>query len=85
LIGHLGDSECVRITGKGQVTIPSALRKKHGFLPRGEIALVDQPDGILVVKAPKISRGQKAVSALLRGGKIKGSTQDWLRLTRGAG
>ena len=74
----------MRITGKGQVTIPPAMRKRHGLLPRAEVTLVDQPDGVLVVRASKPTRGRRALAALLRGGKIKGRTQDWLRLTRGA-
>jgi bifunctional DNA-binding transcriptional regulator/antitoxin component of YhaV-PrlF toxin-antitoxin module len=73
----------MRITGKGQVTIPSDMRKKHGLLPRTEIELVDQPFGILVTKASKSARGKRAVAALLRGGRIKARTDDWLRLTRG--
>jgi len=73
----------MRMTGKGQVTIPPAMRRKHGLRPQCPVELVDQPDGILVVKAGKLPSGRRAVAALLRGGKIKGSTQDWLRLTRG--
>ena len=78
----MSESAPMKITGKGQVTIPPAMRKKHGLLPRAEIALLDQPDGVLLVKASKLSRGRRALAALLRGGKIKGRTDDWLRLTR---
>lgn len=35
-------------------------------------------------KPAKLTRGKKALATLLRGGKIKGSTQAWLALTRGA-
>jgi bifunctional DNA-binding transcriptional regulator/antitoxin component of YhaV-PrlF toxin-antitoxin module len=73
----------MKVTDKGQVTIPPDLRKRHGLLPRREVAFVDQPDGVLVVKAGKLSRGKRALATLLRGGKIKGRTADWLRLTRG--
>ena len=73
----------MRVTGKGQVTIPPAMRKKHGLFPRAEVELVDQPDGVLVVKAANLSRGKRVLSALLRGGKINARTEDWLRLTRG--
>jgi len=59
------------------------MRKKHGLLPRAEVELVDRPDGVLVVKAAKLSRGKRVLSVLLRGGKIKGRTEDWLRQTRG--
>ena len=80
----LSQSACVKITGKGQVTIPPAMRKKHGLLPQREVEFVDQPDGVLVIKASKLSRGKRVLAALLRGGKVKGNTESWLRLTRGA-
>ena len=59
------------------------MRRKHGLLAEAEVRLVDQPDGVLVVKAATDPRGKRAVATLLRGGKIKGRTKDWLRLTRG--
>ncbi len=73
----------VKITRTAQVTIPSALRRKHGMLAEAEVQLVDQPDGVLVIKAASNPLGQRAVATLLRGGKIDGRTKDWLRLTRG--
>lgn len=72
------------MTSKGQVTIPLDMRRKHGLLPRGEVQFVDQPDGVLVVKAGRSTRGKRVLAALLRGGKIKGDTASWLRVTRGA-
>ena len=73
----------VKITRTGQVTIPPAMRRKHGLLAQAEVQLVDQPEGVLVVKAAATSRGKRVLAALLRGGKIKGRTEDWLELTRG--
>jgi hypothetical protein len=59
------------------------MRRKHGLLAQAEVELVDQPDGVLVVKAATTSRCKRVLAALLRGGKIKGRTEDWLGLTRG--
>jgi len=73
----------MKMTRKGQVTIPLAMRKKHGLKPPCKVAFVDQPNGVLVVKAGKLSRGKEVVSTLLRGGKVNGHSDDWLRLTRG--
>ena len=73
----------MRVTSRGQVTIPPAMRRKHGLRPQCPVEFVDQPDGILVVKAGKLPRGRQALAMLLRGEKIKGTTKDWLRLTRG--
>jgi hypothetical protein len=58
------------------------MRRKHGLLAQVEVNLVDQPDGVLVVKAATNGRGKNALTTMLRGGKIKGRTKDWLRLTR---
>jgi len=74
----------MKITSKGQVTIPPAMRRKHGLLPRREVDFEDRPDGVLVTKSAKLTRGKRVLTALLRGGKIRGRTDDLLRLTRGA-
>ena len=73
----------MKVTSKGQVTIPPTMRKKHGLLPQCLVEFIDQPDGVLVVKVAKRSRGKRAVATLLRGGKVSARTADWLRLTRG--
>ena len=74
----------MKLTRNGQLTIPPAMRKKHGLSPEGEIELVDQPNGVLIVKAGKFPHGKRALAAMMRGGKVKGSTKAWLRLTRAA-
>jgi len=58
----------MKVTGKGQITIPPAMRKKHGLLPQAEVELVDRPEGVLIMKAAKLSGGKRALNALLRGG-----------------
>ena len=72
----------MKITRKRQITIPPAMRRKHGLLAQVEVNLVDRPDGVLVVKAATNARGMDVLTTMLRGGKIKGLTKDWLRLTR---
>lgn len=59
------------------------MRRKHGLRPDGNVEFVDQPDGVLVVKAATTRRGKRVLATLLRGEKVKGRTKDWLRLTRG--
>jgi bifunctional DNA-binding transcriptional regulator/antitoxin component of YhaV-PrlF toxin-antitoxin module len=73
----------MKMTDKGQVTIPSMMRKKHGLAPHAEIAFVDQPNGVLVMKAAKRTRGKQVVAQLMRGGVVKARTKDWLKMTRG--
>lgn len=53
-------------------------------LPQHEVEFVDQPEGVLVVKASKLSHGKRVLAVLLLGGKVKGDTKRWLRLTGGA-
>jgi bifunctional DNA-binding transcriptional regulator/antitoxin component of YhaV-PrlF toxin-antitoxin module len=73
----------MKVTIKGQVTIPPAIRKKHGFHALCEVEFVDQPNGVLLVKAGKPLRRTRIVTTMLRGGKIKARTDEWLKLTRG--
>ena len=52
------------------------MRRKNGLRALVEVELVDQPDGVLVVKAATTQRGKRALTTFLRGGKIKGRTKD---------
>ena len=52
------------------------------FVPLPCLENTRWPDGVLVVHAGKLSRGKRVLAALLRGGTIKGRTEEWLRLTR---
>jgi len=47
------------ITGKGQVTIPLELRKRHGLLPRCRVEFVDRPDGVLLLVKAEAKKGIK--------------------------
>lgn len=76
-------SAYMKITESGQITIPRAMRKKHGLSPRCDIECIDRPDGILIVKAGQRARGREVLATLQRGGKVTGRTAEWLRLTRG--
>jgi len=58
----------VRITSKGQVTIPQEIREAAGFLPNTEVDFVIDGDLVLLVKATEAhtrpTRGRMAVAAL---------------------
>ena len=73
----------MKVTDTGQVTIPSGMRKKLGLLPDAEVNFVDLPNGVLVTRARKATRGKTVLSTLMRGGVVKGRTKDLLRMTRG--
>jgi AbrB family looped-hinge helix DNA binding protein len=76
----------MRITSKGQVTIPVAIREKAGLLPGTEVdfELVDDTVRIVRANAPKgETRGQEIVRRLRGSATVKMSTDEIMALTRG--
>jgi antitoxin PrlF len=74
----------VRITSKGQVTIPQAIRERYGLLPDTDVDFVITAGRVTLVPRPTRDndRGSKAV-ARLRGSATAGMTTDEiLALTR---
>jgi AbrB family looped-hinge helix DNA binding protein len=74
----------MRITSKGQVTIPRHIRDRHGLLPDTEVDFVDNGGVVTIVprESGRPDRGDKVVAALRATGHRKMSTDDLLRLTR---
>ena len=75
----------VRITSKGQVTIPQRIREQAGLLPNTEVGFeIVRGRVILMPLGAGASRGQRAV-APLRGSlkHLKRSTDELMALTRG--
>jgi antitoxin PrlF len=76
----------MRITSKGQVTIPVGIREKAGLLPGTEVDFEIADDGVRIVraKAPKgETRGERAVRRLWGSATVKMSTDEIMALTRG--
>jgi AbrB family looped-hinge helix DNA binding protein len=77
----------VRITSKGQVTIPQAIREQAGFLPNTEVEFIVDGDLVMLVKATearKPTRGQLVVQHLRRhGANFTMTTDELMALTRG--
>jgi AbrB family looped-hinge helix DNA binding protein len=73
----------MRVTSKGQVTIPIEVREQLGIMP-GDSVEFSVEDGVaLLRRAERPSRGQRLVERL-RGASTSGlSTEEILRLTRG--
>jgi AbrB family looped-hinge helix DNA binding protein len=78
----------MRITSKGQVTIPVEVREKAGLMPGTEVEFVVDGGNVLIKKAEggkRESRGERAVR-LLRGSatrKLGMSTDELMILLRG--
>ncbi len=69
----------MRITTKGQVTIPQKLRLKYGIDAHAEVDFIEE-DGKIVVKVKKASKSP--FRKLLGRGDVRLSTDEILRLTR---
>jgi len=74
----------VRMTVKGQVTIPIEMREKLGLLPNSEVEFDLVGDSVRIRKA-KIGkgRGQRMLEAMRKAPKPGMTTDQLMALTRG--
>jgi AbrB family looped-hinge helix DNA binding protein len=73
----------MRITSKGQVTIPAAVRERLGFLPHTEVRFRVRGNTAVLEKARGPSRRGAQLVARLRGSTtVRLSTDELLALTR---
>lgn len=77
----------MRITSKGQVTIPQWIREETGFLPHTEIDFEVDGSAVRIVRAKqprKLTRGQLAVELLRQARhQNKLTTDEIMAMTRG--
>jgi AbrB family looped-hinge helix DNA binding protein len=74
----------MRVTSKGQVTIPQEIRRSFGFLPDTEVEFVVE-ENMVVLRKKKVesnSRGSRFVRHLRGRGNVRMSTDEILALTR---
>lgn len=75
----------MRITSKGQVTIPIEVRQKLGLLPNTEVDFQIQGNTVRLVKMPAKrtrGRGHDVIERLRGMGSVKMTTDEILKLTR---
>jgi AbrB family looped-hinge helix DNA binding protein len=75
----------VRITSKGQVTIPIEIREELGLLPNTEVTFEIHGGTARLIRAPARrapGRGAMVVARLRGRGDVKMSTDEILALTR---
>jgi antitoxin PrlF len=75
----------VKLTSKGQVTIPQALREKFGLLPETEVTF-EEADGGVLIKPAAATRRREAEAWLKRArgsATAKLTTDEIMSLTRG--
>jgi AbrB family looped-hinge helix DNA binding protein len=81
----------VRITSKGQITIPESIRRDAGLLPGTEVDVVKDRSGVHILKQNGKRRGTTARERRLAEvlGRLRGSatirltTEEIMALTRG--
>jgi AbrB family looped-hinge helix DNA binding protein len=76
----------MRITSKGQVTIPADIREQAGLLPHTEVAFTFDGKSVRIMRAgssKKPSRGARIVEHLRGRGDVVMSTDEIMALTRG--
>ena len=74
----------MRITSKGQVTIPQDIRERYGLLPHTEVEFVVEGETVFLRKTDGENRRLRAWLEQARGSaNIKMSTDEIMALTRG--
>jgi AbrB family looped-hinge helix DNA binding protein len=75
----------MRVTSKGQVTIPADIRARFGFVPGTEVEFVVEGDTVKLVRATQAgnTRGDRVVRRLLGRAVSRLTTDEILALTRG--
>jgi AbrB family looped-hinge helix DNA binding protein len=76
----------MRITSKGQVTIPQAIRERLGLLPHTEVEFTVEGNAVRIVKVQgrRRSRGAAVVDRLRGQATVRMSTDEIMALTRDA-
>lgn len=76
----------MRITSKGQVTIPAEIREQAGLLPHTEVNFEFDGKAVRIVRAKKQNndgRGARLIAHLRGRGDVAMSTDAIMSLTRG--
>lgn len=75
----------MRITSKGQVTIPLEIRQKMGLLPNTDVDFIVKGNSVQIVKVtdPLRSRGRKLITLMRGRATVNMSTEEIMALTRG--
>jgi hypothetical protein len=73
----------MRVSTKGQVTIPSSIRQKLGILPYTEVIFSIKGNEVILKKDPTVKkRGKDLLKKLTGKASVKMSTEQIMNLTR---
>ncbi|HJX35184.1 MAG TPA: AbrB/MazE/SpoVT family DNA-binding domain-containing protein [Desulfatiglandales bacterium] len=73
----------MRVTTKGQVTIPQEIREKLGINPAVEIDFIEEKDRIYLVKREGQIKNSRKFTKLRGLANVKMTTDEIMALTRG--
>ena len=79
----------MRVTIKGQVTIPQGIREKFRFLPDSEVEFIEEDDRVYIRKADgdgQLNRdpARRFVERMRGTATVRMTTEEILALTRGS-
>jgi len=73
----------MRVTTKGQVTIPQSIREKLGIAPSTEVDFIEEEGGRIILLKPKEEKAATRKFSKLRGlATVKMTTDEIMELTR---
>lgn len=73
----------MRVTAKGQVTIPQHIRAKLGIAPNSEVEFLEEDERVYLVKKVPETPGKNRFRRFRGAATIKMSTDEIMALTRG--
>ncbi len=73
----------MKVTSKGQVTIPQDLREKTGIVPGSEVEVVSEGNRLYIRKIHGRGRGKALIDRMRGRGSVRMTTDKILSLTRG--
>lgn len=73
----------MKVTIKGQVTIPKSVREKLGIKPLSEVEFVEEKGRVFLIKRELGIGGSKRFAEIRGSATARMSTEDIMRLTRG--
>ena len=73
----------MKVTSKGQVTIPIELRERTGIVPGSEVEFDEKNGQLLIRKVKGTGKGAALIARMTGKGNLKLSTDQIMALTRG--
>ena len=72
----------MRITSKGQVTIPQDIREKHGLLPNTEVDFVVERGRVFLRRKGRATKADRLMEHLRNAPKMRMSSKELLAILR---